>query len=73
MRFEVVDRRCAELMRRMTGTQRLERAFAKWDEVRSNVRNFLRKEHPDWTTEQLDKEMLRKAGYVRTVVPNFHF
>ena len=57
---EVVDDQMAEVLREMTGAQRLKIAFGMWEFVRSTLRRQLAAEHPDWTHEEVCREAARR-------------
>lgn len=49
-----------EIFRRMTPEQRLEYCF-RWTELTYEVaRGGIRSQHPDWTPEQIDREIGRR-------------
>ena len=62
-RMEVIDRKSAEFMRRLTGEQRLRMACKLEDGLRRMVKHAIRTQHPDWTDMQVLRELARRAGY----------
>jgi hypothetical protein len=62
-RFDIIDRKSAEFMRRLSGVERIRLACALGDGLRRMVRHHLETQHPDWSDEQIRQEMMRRAGY----------
>lgn len=60
--MDVIDRASAELMGRLPGMERVRLACALGDSLRRMVKHHLRTKHPDWTQEQILRELLRRAG-----------
>jgi hypothetical protein len=62
---EVGDDRAARIqrsiLRRMTGEDRLRLAFEMSDIAHDLCRARIRQQHPDWTDEQVTREMARSA------------
>jgi hypothetical protein len=46
-----------ETLRRMTGPQKLEAAFALWHAARRLKAAAIRERHPDWTDERVEQEL----------------
>lgn len=61
-RVEVIDDRSAAIMRGMTGAQRLAVASAMHESAVRMVGSYLRQQHPDWSDEQIARELRRRAG-----------
>lgn len=59
-RIEVVDERTASILRRKTGTQRVEIAFALNAEARRLMMAGIRWQHPDWDEDRVHREMVRR-------------
>lgn len=57
---EVVDRAMAAILRDKTEAERLAIACGMWRSARSMLANLLRTERPDWTDEQIDREVARR-------------
>jgi len=53
--------RQVEILRKLTGAERLRTAFEMSDLVRELSLTRLREEHPDWSDAQLKRELLRYA------------
>jgi hypothetical protein len=63
MHVEVIDDRSAEYFRRMTGQQRLKIADEMFAFARATLLHHLRREHPDWTQEQVEAETARRISH----------
>lgn len=50
-----------EILRRLTGSQRLTIAFEMTDLAREFAKAGIRSRHPDWTERQVSRELLRIA------------
>lgn len=50
-----------EILRRMTGEERLELAFQMSMAARELSLSRLRRQHPEWTEHELQRELLRYA------------
>lgn len=46
-----------EILRRMTGEQKVEAAFALWHAARRLKAAALRERHPGWTEERIEQEV----------------
>ena len=62
-RIEVVDRASAEIMRRLSGGEKMRLACQMGDRLRRMVRRQVEREHPEWTEEQVRRELARRAGH----------
>lgn len=59
--IEELDPMVAESLRRMTPAQRLARAFEMWDFAIEMMTSVIKHEHPEWTTEQVQREIFRRV------------
>lgn len=59
-RIEVVDDRVAEILRRKTPGERLAMSSALWRFGRSIVEAGVRRSHPDWSADQVRREVVRR-------------
>ena len=50
-----------EILRQMTGEQRMMLAYEMSMFVRDLAKEGIRRQHPDWTPAQVDREWLRRA------------
>jgi hypothetical protein len=61
MREDDADRLQLDIQRRLTGAERLRLAFEMSDLARELCRARLRQQHPDWTDEQVTREIVRSS------------
>ncbi len=63
--IEVVDDRVAEILRTKSGPERLTMVWADWSFFQTRIMAHLKNEHehPEWTEEQIRKEILRRVTY----------
>ncbi len=52
-----------EILRAMTGEQRMELAYEMSMFVREIMKEGIRSDHPDWTEAQIKRELLRRAFF----------
>ncbi len=62
-KFEVVDDAMADVLREKTEWERLEIAFGMWRFARDMITRNLTSEHPDWTDDQIAKEVARRLSH----------
>ena len=60
-RIEVIDRKTAEIMRRLSGTEKIRLACALGDGLRRMIRYHITQTHPDWTENQVRRELARRV------------
>ena len=60
--IEVIDDRQAEIYRNMSSDQRLAIAFRMWDFAHDMIKANLMREHPDWSTDEIQKETAKRLG-----------
>jgi hypothetical protein len=58
---EQLDPIVVESLRRMTPAERLARAFEMWDFATEMMTSVIRQEHPQWSTEQIQREIFRRV------------
>ena len=63
MRFDFVDDDMARVLRAKTGAERLQIASDMFSSVRRMMVSHLRTEHPDWTEEQIQREVSRRISH----------
>ena len=63
MRFDFVDDDMARVLRAKTGAERLQIASDMFSAVRRMMASHLRTEHPDWTEEQVQREVSRRISH----------
>jgi hypothetical protein len=61
--FEVMDDTMAEVLRRKTPAERLAIGMGMWTYARDLLRAVLRGQHPDWTDEQINREVARRLSH----------
>jgi Rv0078B-related antitoxin len=61
--IEVVDHEMADILRAKTVAERLEISWGMWRFARDMLRNILRGEHPDWSQEEIDREVARRLSH----------
>lgn len=59
---EVMDPMVVEIMRKKTPLERLTIAFEMWDSARAMIQSNLRRQHPDWTEDQVQREIARRMS-----------
>ncbi|MBI1821923.1 MAG: hypothetical protein HY036_02800 [Nitrospirae bacterium] len=55
--IEVVDDAMAEVLRRKTPAERIKIGFDIWISAHQMLMTHLKSTHPDWNTEQIQKEV----------------
>jgi hypothetical protein len=63
---EIIDPMVVEIYRKMTPQQRLARAFGMWESAQVIVRGAVQCEHPDWTEEQVLREVANRLSHGET-------
>ena len=61
--IEVVDDRVAEILSKKTGQERLEMVWDSWDFFCQWIEAYVKNIHPEWTQEQIQKEIARRVMY----------
>ena len=61
--IEVVDDIMAEILRRKTPAERIRIGFRMWTSVRNMLVVHLKKTHPEWNTEIIEKEVARRMSH----------
>lgn len=61
--IEVVDDKVAEILRKKTGQERLEMVWDSWNFFYRVIGASLKSSHPEWTQEQIQKEIARRVLY----------
>ena len=60
---ETLDEEMAEVFANMTGAERLAIAAGMFRSARRILSSHLRSEHPDWTPERLQNEVVRRLSH----------
>ena len=61
--IEVVDDAMAEVLRRKTPAERIKIGFALWTSARGMLFAHLKRTHPEWSTEMVEKEVARRLSH----------
>ncbi|MBH0181633.1 MAG: hypothetical protein HP490_08170 [Nitrospira sp.] len=61
--IEVMDSAMAEVLRCKTPAQRLHIGFALWTSAKRMLTTHLSAEHPDWASEQISQEVVRRLSH----------
>ena len=61
--IEVVDDIMAEILRRKTPAERIRIGFALWTSARDMLIAHLKKTHPEWSAERVEKEVARRLSH----------
>ena len=61
-RIEVVDDDMAAVLRSKTGAERLAIAFEMFESARRMLSHHLTTEHPEWTPEEVQREVARRIS-----------
>jgi hypothetical protein len=59
-RIEVIDRDHAAMLRRLTPAERLDLVFAANRHVRQLMAAGTKMRHPDWTAEQIERDVTER-------------
>ena len=62
-RYEMIDDQMAEVLRAKTPFERLKMAESMQRMARGLIRDKLRFDHPEWTAEQIDREVARRFSH----------
>jgi hypothetical protein len=63
LHVESVDDELAAVLRAKSPAERLRIAFGLWSMARDVILGALRKEHPEWTEEQIGKALARRLSH----------
>jgi hypothetical protein len=61
--IDMIDDAMADILRQKTPAERLAIANGMWRFARDMIRNNLRRENPDWTDEQIQRETARRLSH----------
>lgn len=61
--IEAIDDVSAEILKKKTPAERLKMAFDMWDYFHDFLSSYLTSIHAEWTSEQIQKEILRRLMY----------
>jgi ABC-type transport system involved in cytochrome bd biosynthesis fused ATPase/permease subunit len=60
--IEVVDDKVAEILKTKSGMERLNMVWEAWTFFDKTVKAYLKNRHPEWTDEQIQKEIIRRVS-----------
>lgn len=58
--IELLDPMVVDCLRKLTPAQKLAQAFSMWDFAMVVMKASIRHDHPDWSSEQIQKEIVRR-------------
>ena len=61
--IEVVDDTMAEILRHKTPAERIRIGFTLWTSARNMLLTHLRKTHPEWNDDRVEKEVARRLSH----------
>ncbi len=61
--IEVVDDVVAEILRQKTPAERIKIGFDMWTSARAMLLIHLKKTHPEWSAEAIEKEVARRLSH----------
>ena len=61
--IEVVDDTMAEILRRKTPAERIRIGFTLWTSARKMLITHLKKTHPEWNNDRVEKEVVRRLSH----------
>ena len=61
--IEVMDDTLAEVLRRKTPAERIKIGFGLWTSARDMLLAYLKKTHPEWSIEMVEKEIARRLSH----------
>jgi len=61
--IEVIDDTLAEVLRRKTPPERIKIGFDLWTSARDMLMVYLKKSHPEWSIEMIEKEVARRLSH----------
>jgi RNA:NAD 2'-phosphotransferase (TPT1/KptA family) len=60
--IEVVDDTMAEILRHKTPAERIRIGFTLWTSARNMLMTHLKKTHPEWNNDRVEKEVARRLS-----------
>ena len=61
--MEVMDDAMSDVLRQKTEVERLRIAGRMWNSARVILRGAIRTEHPDWSIDQVNREIARRISH----------
>lgn len=62
-KYDIVDDAMAGVLREKTERERLEIAFGMWRFARNMMEKALRAEYPDWSNEQIQRQVAKRMSH----------
>jgi hypothetical protein len=62
-KYDVIDDAMVAVLREKTERERLEMGFAMWRFARDMMRAAITAEHPDWTGEEIQREVAKRMSH----------
>jgi hypothetical protein len=62
--IEVVDDTMSEVLRHKTPTERIAIGFTMWTAARNMLMVHLKRTHPEWNSEMVEKEVARRMSEI---------
>lgn len=59
---EIIEAEMVEALRQIPPSRKLSQMFGMWDFALTVMKASIRAEHPDWTAEQIQREILRRMA-----------
>ena len=63
VRIEMLDEAMVDVLRTKTPAERLAIANGMWRSARSMIETMLRREHPDWSAEELQRAVAQRMSH----------
>jgi hypothetical protein len=60
---EIMDAMMVDVLRKKTPAERLKIAFGMWKTARVIIRGALIQQHPDWTDDQINREIATRISH----------
>ena len=61
--IEMVDDTMAEILRHKTPAERIRIGFTMWTSARNMLMTHLKKTHPKWNSDRVEKEVARRLSH----------
>ncbi len=61
--IEVIDDKIAEIIKTKSGPDRLKMVWDAWAFFEKRIRVYLKNIHPEWTEEQIRKEIVKRVTH----------
>ena len=61
--IEMIDDQMAEIIKQKSPAERLAIAHSMWRMARDTMRSFIAQQNPNWTSEQIDREVASRISH----------